>query len=84
MSNTPSRRDDENGGDKIGATTVVGRSGRSGRILGHEEGRHLRAVEGSAGYLSLSAKCYTADDCAPGLFAVSIGSISVLGKQKQS
>ena len=57
------------GGDGLGRQT--------GRERGREEGdgggRHLRAGqgEGGGGYLGLSARCFTAEDCAPGLFTVS-------------
>lgn len=67
----------------IGAAGHFGREGGLGREAGREGGReerggggrHLRAGQreggGSAGYLGLSARCFTAEDCAPGLFTVS-------------
>ena len=79
-SDTRSRGD----GAAAGHKTIEGVADRSwheghlGRETGREErgGRHLRAGQGEGGgvglgYLSLSEHCFTAEDCAPGLFTVS-------------
>lgn len=51
----------------------------NGRPVAGLKHRHLRADDGGAGHLALSAECSEAADCAPGLFTVSIISASTFG-----